>query len=301
MAAAHVNLGAVYLAKRDYASAVGPLRRSLELNPKLPGAHGMLGTALLALGYACDSIAHLEQGKSEDLLGVALLECGRPREALDRLESSLEKRPDDPDLLYYLGLAHGQLSKAAIDRLRAVAPDSPRTNQVLGEAQAAMRNRAAAEKHFAAALAARPDLLGAHYALGELYLQAGEFDKARAEFAAEAKSAPGSASAAYKLGYSLAQLGNTSEAIVELKRANALQPGMPETLLELGKILHATGDSKSAEGYLKEVLAAEAESQLAEAAHFQLSQVYRALGRTAEADREAKAFQSLRARRAQRP
>src|SRR5512134_3690427 len=64
MAAAHVNLGAVYLAKRDYTAAVRPLRRSLELNPDLPGAHGMLGTALLAQGYACDAVPHLEKGKS---------------------------------------------------------------------------------------------------------------------------------------------------------------------------------------------------------------------------------------------
>lgn len=301
LAAAHVNLGAVHLARRDYASALAPLRRSVELNPALAGAHAMLGTALLAQGYACDSIAPLEKGKAEDLLGVALLECGRPRDAVDRLEASLEKRPDDPDLLYYLGLAHGQLSKAAIDRLRATAPDSPRANQVLGEAQAAMGNRAAAGKHFAAALAARPDLLGVHSALGELHLQAGEFDQARTEFAAEAKAAPGSAAAAYKLGYTLARLGRTPEAIAELKRANTLQPGMPETLLELGKALHATGDSKSAEPYLKEVLAAEGESQLAETAHFQLSLVYRALGRPAEAGKETQAFQALRAKRARRP
>src|SRR5579872_2722131 len=72
MAAAHVNLGAVYLAKKDYRDAIPPLRRALELNPDLPGAHGMLGTALLALGYAAESIPHLEQSGSDDLLGVAL-------------------------------------------------------------------------------------------------------------------------------------------------------------------------------------------------------------------------------------
>ncbi len=297
MAAAHVNLGAVYLAKRDYGAAVPPLRRSVELNPELAGAHGMLGTALLAQGFACESVSHLEKGKAEDLLGVALLECGRPREAMERLEASLEKRPDDPDLLYYLGVAHSQLSRTALDRLRTAAPDSPRTQQMLGEAQAAVGNRAAAEKHFAAALSARPDLLGVHYSLGELYLQASDFEKARSEFASEAKTAPGSAAAAYKLGYTLAQLGKTAEAIAELKRSNDLQPGMPETLLELGKALHATGDSKSAEAYLKQVLAAEGESRLAEAAHFQLSQVYRVLGRVPEAEKELKAFQALRAKR----
>src|ERR1051325_2543001 len=84
MAAAHVNLGAVYLDKKDYSHAIPPLRRALELNPNLPGAEGMLGAALLAQGYAAQSIAHLEKAGAEDLLGVALLETGRTRDALDK-------------------------------------------------------------------------------------------------------------------------------------------------------------------------------------------------------------------------
>src|SRR5919204_3922788 len=69
LAAAHVNLGAVYLEKKDYADAIPSLRRALELNPDLPGAHGMLGTALLALGYAAESVSHLEKAGADDLLG----------------------------------------------------------------------------------------------------------------------------------------------------------------------------------------------------------------------------------------
>ena len=45
LAAAHVNLGAVYLEKKDSAKAIPPLRKALQLNPDLPGAHGMLGFA----------------------------------------------------------------------------------------------------------------------------------------------------------------------------------------------------------------------------------------------------------------
>src|SRR5579862_5608910 len=59
LAAAHVNLGAVYYEKKDYTHAIPPLRKALELNPDLPGAQGMLGVALLAQGYAAESIPHL--------------------------------------------------------------------------------------------------------------------------------------------------------------------------------------------------------------------------------------------------
>ena len=294
LAAAQVNLGAVYLQKKDYAGAIPPLRKALELNPDLPGAYGMLGTALLAQGYALEAIPHLEKAQNDDLLGVALLESGRPRDAVDHLETALKSRPDDPDLLYYLGQALGQLSKQALEKLREANPESARTRQMLGEAMAASGNRDAAEKYFRAALAVRPDLQGLHYALGELFLESGDFEKAESEFRAEAQLAPGSASSAYKLGVALLSRGRLPDAIAELRRANTLQPDMPETLVELGKALSALGDAKSAEPYLKQALAIERDTPLAESAHFQLSQVYRKLGRPSDADRELKLFQELR-------
>jgi tetratricopeptide (TPR) repeat protein len=294
LAAAHVNLGAVYLAKRDYGDAIPALRKALELSPDLTGAQSMLGTALLAQGYGCESIPHLETGGADDLLGVALLDCGRPREALDRLEAALQKRPGDPDLLYYLGRTHSELAKRSLERLRDEHPDSARTQQMLGEAAAAGGDRAAAEKHLRAAVAARSDLRGAHFAIGELLLQAGEYMKAEAEFRAEARLSPGSAVTAWRLGSVLANLGRTNEAIAELKRANGLQQDMPETLLELGTLLNGSGDARAAEGYLRRVLEIEKDTALAAAAHFQLAQVCRKLGRAADAEREMKAFQSLR-------
>lgn len=295
LAAAHMNLGAVLFEKRDYSNAIPPLQKALELNPDLPGAHAMLGASLLAQGYAAKSIPHLEQAQSDDLLGVALLDSGRVRDAIDRLESSLAKRPDDPGLLYYLSQAHARLAKQLSDRLRETAPDSPRTHQILGEAQAASGNREAAAQHFQSALAAGPDIRGIHYAQGELLLESGEYAKAEAEFRAETRLAPGNAAAAYKLGSALLNLGRVNDAIAELNRANNLQPGMPETLLELGKALNVAGDPAAAIPHLEQLLAAEQNTPLAAAAHFQLAQAYRKLGRIAEADRESKAFQQFRA------
>ena len=296
LAAAHVNLGAVYLAKQDYANAIPALRRALELNPDLPGASGMLGTALLAQGYATQAIPYLEKGQIDDLLGVALLEAGRPRDAIDKLEAALERRRDDPDLLYYLGLAHQRLSKIVFDQLANEHPDSIRAHQLLGEANAATGARDVAEREFRAALAQRPTLRGVHYALGELYLGSGEYASAEREFREELRLSPGSAEAASKLGFVLLNRGDVASALEELGRANALQPEVPETLLELGKAHLAAGNLPAAEKLFRQVLAREQTSGLAEAAHFQLSQLYRKQGRQAEAQRETEAFQKLRKR-----
>jgi tetratricopeptide (TPR) repeat protein len=294
LAAAHVNLGAVYLQKNDYANAARSLRQALELDSGLPGAHAMLGAALLAQGYAQDAIPHLEKGQADDLLGVALLEADRPRDAVDHLEAALGRRPGDPDLLYYLAQAHERLARQVFEQLRQNSPDSPRTHQALGEAFAVGGKTAEAEQHFRTALAARADLRDVHYALGELYLESGDYAKAEPEFRAEARLSPGSAAAAYKLGLVLANLGRTTEAIVELRRSDTLQPGVPETLVELGKALSASGDVASAEPLLQKALSKAQTGDLAAAVHFQLAHIYRRLGRAADADREMKAFQQLR-------
>jgi tetratricopeptide (TPR) repeat protein len=294
LAAAHVNLGAVYYEKKDYIHAIPSLRKALELNPDLPGAHGMLGVALLAQGYASESIPHLEQAKADDVLGVALLESGRAREAIDRLEAALEKQPDNQDLLYYLSQAHQRLAKQAFEVLSERSPASARTRQMLGESRAASGNRESAEKDFRAALALRPDLRGVHFALGELYLGSGDYENAEREFREEAQLAPGSAPAAFKLGVVLLNRGEIRSALAELQRANSLQPDMPETLLELGKATAAAGEVALAEKLFRRVIELEQSSSLAESAHFQLAQLYRKMGRQPDSDREMKLFQEIR-------
>lgn len=294
LAAAFVNLGAVYYEKSDFARAVAPLEQALKLNPDLPGAEGMLGLSLLATGYARESIVHLDKGGQVDTLGVALLEAGRPREAIDKLEAALEKRPGDPDLLYYLGQAHNRLSRQAFDMVLKAAPDSARAEELLGEANLETGHADVAQKHFQAALRTRPDLLGVHLSLGEIALEAGDYASAEKEFGREAARFPGSAAAAYKHGVALLNMGRGGEALAELRRADRLLPEMPETLLELGKAESAGGETAAAEKHLLRVVELEPESRWAGTAHFQLAQLYRKSGRRAEAEGELKRFQDLR-------
>lgn len=296
LAAAHANLGAVYFEKRDYDRAVAPLQKALALNPELAGSSQMLGASLLALGAAAEAVAPLERVKAKDLLGIALLESGRVRDAVDQLEGALADRPNDPDLLYYLSQAHARLSKTLFDQLRAHPAGAARTNQMTGEALAAAGNPEEAAKHLRAAIAARPNLRGIHLMLGELALASGDFSRAESEFRAESTLAPRSAVAAYRLGRALSSQGRNAEAMQELQRAYHLSPDMPETSLELAKVLAATNRLDPAIEALRRVLALAPDSSLAEAAHLQLSQLYRRTGRTAEANRELENLKRMRSR-----
>lgn len=293
LAAAFVNLGAAYMQNHQYGPAIDPLKRALQLNPDLIGAHQMLGYALLAQGYSAEAIPHLEKAHVQDALGIAQLKTGKLSEAISNLQTALAKRPNDPELLYYLGRASGLLSKEAFDSLQANYPDSARAHQALGENYAVLRRVPEAEKEYKEALKARADTPDVHLALGELYEAASEWPKAEAEYRSETKLEPGNAEAAYRLGLALLQEGKVKEARTELERADRLRPEMPETLYSLGKAASLDGDDTTAEKAWKGVIAIEKTSSLAAQAHFGLAGLYRKQGKTADAQREMQDFREL--------
>jgi tetratricopeptide (TPR) repeat protein len=293
LAEAFLNLGEELMQIRDYSAAIGPLRRVLELRPDLDAAHLQLGYALLSLGYASDAIPHLERVHALEALGIAQIETGQYQEAVANLGAALAKRPNDPDLLYYLGRASGLLSKRAIDTLQSAYPDSARAHQAMGENYFVLRQMPQAEQEYRQALHQRPDIPGLQLELGLVYAGAAQWDKAEEAFRSEAKRQPGNAEAAYRLGAALLQQGKFHEARTELERADKLQPDMPETLYSLGKAASLDADPALAEKSWTRVIALEKETSLAAQAHFGLSALYRRQGKAAEAQHEMQEFKRL--------
>jgi tetratricopeptide (TPR) repeat protein len=293
LADAFYNLGAAYMEKRDYGGAIEPLKRALQLSPELPAAHQLLGYALLAQGYAAEATPHLEKVGAQDALAIAQLETGHLSDAVINFNAALAKRPNDPDLLYYLGHASGLLSKSVIDALIAAHPESARAHEALAENYFVLRQMPQAEKEYQEALRIRPDLPGLHLELGQVYANSAQWPKAEAEFRAEAKLQPGKAEAAYRLGAALLQQGNAQEALAELKRSNGLKADMPETLYSLGKAASLTGDAATAEKAWTRVIELEKDTSLAAQAHFGLAGLYRKQGKAPQAQHEMQEFQKL--------
>jgi tetratricopeptide (TPR) repeat protein len=290
-----VSLGQTYMEKHDFASAVTPLKRALEVDPDLAPAHQLLGYALLAQGYAAQAIPHLQKVQDKTGLGIAQIQTGQLPEAVANLQAALAERPNDQDLLYYLGRASGLLSKQSIDTLLAAYPDSARAHQALAENYFVLRQMPEAEKEYREALRLRPDTPELHLELGEVYAGAFQWTKAEEEFRAQAKLQPGNAEAAYRLGTALLEQGKAREARAELVRADKLMPDMPETLYSLGKAASLEGDSATAEKEWTRLLSIEKETPLAAQAHFALAGLYRKQGKTAAAQHEMQEFQRLQA------
>jgi len=288
------SLGQAYMEQRDFTSALAPLKHALELDSNLMPAHQLLGYALLAQGYAAEAIPHLERAHEQGALGIAQVETSQLAEAIPNLQAALQKRPNDPDLLYYLGRASGLLSKQSIDTLLAAAPNSARAHQALAENYFVLRQMPEAEKEYKQALDMRPDTPNLHLELGQVFSLTSRWPDAEQQFHQELQLQPGNAEAAYRLGDALLHQGKAHEAHSILERADKLQPQMPETLYALGKAASLDGDEAAAEKSWLALLSIEREGELAAQTHFALAGLYRKQNKSEQAQREMSEFQRLR-------
>ena len=197
---------------------------------------------------------------------------------------AVRKHPADTNLLYYLGLATRGLAAREFERLATIAPDSARVHQLQAEMFDAQERRADAEKEYAAALAANPDLLEALLGLAKLQRIRLACEEARALYErAEAlrptfdaayglgvclgylqndqlavkyfeqavKRNPSAAVAWAGFGTSLVKLGRSADGIAKLQRAIALAPEMDEAHYMLGMAYQASGDPARAQESFK--------------------------------------------------
>jgi tetratricopeptide (TPR) repeat protein len=227
---------------------------------------------------------HPADVRAQVLLVRIHMDRGEWDDAYRMASRAARTHPTDVDVLYYLGLVTRRQAADQFQRLVRMAPDSARVHQLQAEMFEAQDRRADAEKAYAAALEAKPDLLEALLGLAKLqrirlaceeairlydkaesirptfdgayglgvchsYLQ--DDERAVKKFEQATERSPSAAVAWAGLGTSLVKLQRTADGIAKLRRAIALEPGMHEAHYMLGMAYQASGDAVRAQEAFK--------------------------------------------------
>lgn len=142
---------------------------------------GLLQPAVQTLNDAIAAGASVVETKA--LLGLSLIEAGRPAEAIRVLEPALTDAPDDRDLLTYLGMAYSEVGRAdlalrSLSRVLDAVPNDARAHSNLGTVYLRAGDRSKAIDELKTALHLNPKLVDAHNTLGAAFAMGGQYEEA---------------------------------------------------------------------------------------------------------------------------
>ena len=135
-----VDLGDAHFANKKYAEAVQRYREALRLDAHLPEAHLHMGFALVGLGKYAEAAQAFKQGLRLDpnwpASGFRLSVLYGPQEAerlahRNALAGAVAAKPNDPDLLFLLGLLfyfddlREQARRCFLEASRLAGPNTP--------------------------------------------------------------------------------------------------------------------------------------------------------------------------------
>ena len=313
------RLGLIYFQQGKFAEAIAPLREAIRLKPTLPKVDALLAMSLSELGKYEEALPVLTKAFSQSadpvlrrMAGLHLQRTytglGRDADAVDVALRLSRLYPDDPEVLYHSGRLFANFAYLQTIRLATVAPDSVWLHQAAGEANESQGLYDAAIREYRQVLTAAPRRPGIHFRIGRVLLQrskgdassperSGDAGEARKEFEAELALDPTNANAAYELAEMQRKAGELEPARALFEQAVSHYPGFEQALVGLGRTLVALGRPAEGLPHLQAALKSNPENEVA---HYQAAQAYRALGNTADQEKELAEFNRLRGLAAKR-
>ena len=123
-AEAHYQLGLVYQQRRQMSEAVNRFTRAIEIDPQERDARFQLGRIAREQNRLQEALDHFGVVVAQDErhahheiwreIGATYMAANMFEEARETLERYTERRPFDPEGLYYLGLAYGKLNQSGL-------------------------------------------------------------------------------------------------------------------------------------------------------------------------------------------
>ncbi|MDR3717958.1 MAG: tetratricopeptide repeat protein [Bryobacteraceae bacterium] len=299
------NLGVLLFFNADYAKAAPHLRAALIEKPALWKIQALLGMSEKRVGQPAAALTDLEasfpkldEEKLRRQVGLELIELYAAAGDLDKaagVVGALRRLlPADGEILYAARRIYGDLADDATLRLATLAPGSARMHQLMAHEMMRQGYRDAAIEQYREALRIDPQATGLHFELAEAYFTASDnpdLKAAESEYRAALAANPFDARSECQLGEIALRGPDAAAAFQHFSRCLELQPDDVDANLGLAKTLLLMNESQKAQRYLERSVQLD---PLREVAHYRLAAIYRAAGRTADADRELAEFRRLK-------
>jgi tetratricopeptide (TPR) repeat protein len=304
----YAQLGLIRYIQGNFVEAAPAFRKALALKPGLPQADVLLAICLSELGRYVEAEPGLIKGfqrppdaATKRLIGLELVRSYSRLKRWDKAVQIAVKLtqlyPDDPEVLYHVGRLHGDVAYQTMMRLSKAAPDSIWVHQAAGEAHEVQGHGELAIVEYQQVAALDPGRPGIHFRLGRVLClreDPASRDQARREFEKELQIDPTNAGAAYEIGEILRKNGELEKARDSFADAVQRQSDFEEAHIGLARTLVELNEPKKALPYLEAALRLNTQNEVS---HYQLSMVYKALGKTTEQQKELDLFRRLREQR----
>jgi len=299
LAAAYNNLGMLYFNEHDFGHAAEVLERGLKLHEKMPTAAAMLGMSYYQLGRNEEAEplirAALKANPTDDhaemVLAQVQIRLRRYEDATHTLNHFLARNPKDQEAWYLLGKTYLQMSEDALAKINAIDPDSVVAHEIAGEIDESMHNYDSALVEYKKAIDLAPQQPGTHMHMANAYWLIGKWGSAETEFKTELSIDPNNCAAHWKLANSMLEANESNdEALAEVNQAIEHCPTLMQARVDRASALIRLGKQSDARPDL-EMAAKESPSE--PSIHFLLASVYRAEGKSAEAQQEMQTYSRL--------
>jgi len=299
LAAAYNNLGMLYFDTHDYEPAVSVLQHGLELDPNMPSAAAMLGMSYFQTGETSKAQPFLERAlkanpkddQVEMVMIRLLINANQLPDATSHLNRYLERNPKDQQAWYLLGKTYLRLSEDSLKRINEIDPDSVVAHEIAGEVDESMHNYDLALVEYKKAVDKAPHVPGTHMHMADAFWNMGKWQSAEAEFRAELDNDPNNCIARWKLANAMLEANESAEdAGSELNKVVERCPALMQARVDRARSLVRQGKAPDA---LPDLLLAEGESPREPTIHFLLAAVYRAEGKSVEAQKEMQTYSQL--------
>lgn len=249
----------------------------------------LAGMALLLTVAACATTPKdpMERLSVEQLqqMGESYLAAGDIAKALKFLTMAHERSPNDPMILYELGLAYDERglqdqAMAQYEQALKIKPDFSDVHNAMGRLYASRgqldKARASFEQAFNNPFYGMPYI--SLYNLGLVYEKQNDLPSALRQYEEAVRLQPAYGIAHYRMGLVLETMGRTDEARRAYGKAARYSPNMPEAHLRYGVLSYNSGDIQNALYSLNRVVKLSPHTDMEEEARRYLAQLQSIVG-----------------------